>query len=202
MCFYPPVFPNRCSSCLDCQLPPRPLGFFFCLSSDSGILHLGRLLCFSTMSTTGLWYTAEACLPSAPDPEAGGLPRENGESSSVGMFMAVPGSLSSAWRCFFLVAWSLFSWLWLRVKIYLVALFFARSEEKPWERIILSWDDASSRQFEKGNGQHVGYWTSITQKKAYPCFSYFLSFTAFIEVGGRAYTVWSSSSFSAPPTSY
>ena len=141
-------------------------------------------------------------LPSfCPDPEAGGLPRKNGESSSVGMFMAVPGSLSSAWRCFFLVAWSLFSWLWLSVKIYLVALFFTRSEENPWERIILSWDDASSRQFEKGNGQHVGYWTSITQK-AYPCFSYFLSFTTFIEAGGRAYTVWSSSSFSAPPTSY
>jgi len=74
--FIPQFFPTVAHLVWTASYPHTLCGSFSALSSDSGFLRLGRLLCFSTLSTTGLWYTAEACLPSAPGPEARALPRE------------------------------------------------------------------------------------------------------------------------------
>lgn len=113
--FNPPLFPSHCSSGLVCLRPPSSLcGSPSIPSSDSGIPSLGRLLCFSALSISGVWNSAEACLFWAPNTEARAHPQEGGTSDSVGMLMVGTGRTSwrgDAWVAavwlvtFFLVAW-------------------------------------------------------------------------------------------------
>lgn len=153
LCFYPQDFPQ----------PLLILSRLSATSSSSVVLFLPflltqascaweRLFCFSTLSTTGFWNTAEPCLFSAPHTEASALPREGGhvwlcESAHGGH---EKGWVGKAWVCVILFGADFSSCMELIIMIVAlshnivrVALLFPNSEEKPQESIILSWDDGS-----------------------------------------------------------